>query len=323
MPGSNYKIIALLSVKNEEWILKEYIHSIKKITNFIIAYDDNSDDNSKLILEEAGVKVISKNYTSISYFAEHQIRRELLKEGRKIGGTHFICLDADEIFTESFLNNSHEKIYSLKPGQSMWLDWIHLYKSLQIERVDGVYNKINKAFIFCDDGKSDFKYAFLGVSRIPTDPNNRILLNRKEGAVIHFQFINKDRFLIKRCWYMCSEIIKGDRSPVRINTTYDTQKDYRRKTTPIKNDALFKITDPTILNYKPENDWRLLQIYSWFDQYTIEKFEKIDIWQEPKFLLEFIRRTGKKPKPNIVPFWLLKINDLKNKTNNLLFYFKK
>lgn len=308
------KIIALIPFKNEEWVIKEYINTIKKITDHIIAYDDNSTDATKFLLENAGAKIITENYKEKSGWAEHSIRERLLNEGRRDGGTHFICLDADEVFTNNFIPRAKDVIGSLKPGQSLWLDWVTLYKDINKERIDGIYKKINKSFIFCDDREIDFPYAFLGVSRTPGDPLNRVVLHRKQGSVIHYQFLNTERSTIKRVWYMCSELIKRSRTPIRINTTYDIQKDRPEiKTRNLTNTESFEIVDSSITTYDMSTDWRYQEILQWFDVYGIEFFDRLDIWYIPQFMFLFKKATGRTPSPQVIPLWLMKINDFKNK----------
>ncbi len=311
------KIIALLPFKNEAWVLKEYINSIKKITDFIIAYDDHSIDNSRTLLEKAGAKIITEDYKEVSGWAEHSIRERLLNEGRKAGGTHFICLDADEIFSNNFYENAKEIILSLKPGQSLWMDWVNLYRNIKTERIDSVYYKINKSFIFCDEKNLDFPYAFLGVSRTPGDPKYRIVIERIQGSVIHFQFLNTDRSTMKRNWYMCSELIKATRSPRRINVTYDIQK-YRDniETRGLNSDTNFEINDSSIIDYDYSTDWRFMEIEGWFNKYGMEFFEPLDIWDNIVFKNEFIKKVKKIPVPQIVPLWLIRLNDLKNRFKN-------
>lgn len=314
------KIIALLTFKNEEWILKEYINSINKIADLIIAYDDNSTDNSRLLLEEAGALIIQKDYRTESYFAEFNIRKELLKKGRELGGTHFVCLDADEIFSKNFISSGKKIISTLKPKQSLWLDWINLYEKINLERVDGLYKKISKSFIFCDHPDLDFSYTFVGVSRTPnTEKQYRIFLSRENGSVIHFQFLNTERSSIKRVWYMCSELIKADRSARRINATYEIQKNNKAiKTRLIQGATEFEISENFINEYDFKKDWRFLEILRWFDKYNIVFFEDLDIWDNVFLKDEFVKKTNRLPIPK-KNFWLiLKLNDLKNKLKNFL-----
>jgi glycosyltransferase involved in cell wall biosynthesis len=311
------KIIALIPFKNEEWVIREYINSVTKIADAIIAYDDHSIDATRKLLEGAGAKIITENYKEKSGWAEHSIRERLLLEGRNDGGTHFICLDADEVFSDTFYVHGREFIASLKIGQSLWLDWVNLYGNPETERIDSVYKKINKSFIFCDDKDSKFPYAFLGVSRTPGDPLNRKVIERKNGAVIHFQFLNTKRAAMKRMWYMCSELIKKTRSARRINVTYEIQKDKKPiPTRPITDASKFMIVDQSIKDYNPETDWRYTEILSWFDTYGIEFFEALDIWEEPLFRERFMKELSRRPRPKIVPAWLMKINDIKNTIKN-------
>ena len=307
------KIIALLPFKNEEWVIKEYIHTIKKITDHIIAYDDNSTDASRALLENVGAKIITENYKEKSGWAEHSIRERLLTEGRKEGGTHFICLDADEVFSNIFLKNSHEIITSLKPGECLWMDWVNLYGNKETERIDGVYKKLNKSFIFCDDKKATFSYAFLGVSRTPGDPLNRLVTPREKGAVIHFQFLNTQRADMKRIWYMCSELIKGNRSALRINTTYDIQKDRAStKTRKVAENSAFTITSNEINEYDQSRDWRYLEVLQWFESCGITFFEELDIWDNEMLKKQFVEKEKRLPKPKKPYPLIIAINDAKN-----------
>ncbi len=319
----NQKIIALIPFRNEEWILKEFISSVKKITPNIVAYDDGSTDGGTALLQDAGATILKKSFEVKSGWAEHNIRQILLTEGRKLGGTHFICLDADEIFSNNFYKHAEKTILSLLPGQSLWMDWVTLYRDIHTERIDGVYKNINKNFIFCDDKDIEFTYAFLGVSRTPGDLRNKCTVGRNIGSVIHYQYLNIDRSAMKRVWYMCSEHIQNIRTPLRINTTYDIQKDRDTILTQgIDNDAAFNIVDKTISEYKQQEDWRFKTLLEWFEKYGIEFFEPLDIWEIDYFKKLFKEKTGRDPEPSVLPPWLLYVNDIKNKIKVSLYYIR-
>ncbi len=308
------KIIALLTFKNESWVLQEYINAIKKITNHMVVYDNGSTDNSVQILKDAGALFAEKSTKITEGYQEYELRKLLLEEGRKHGGTHFICIDADEVFSDVFYTHAKETILSLRPGQSLWMDWVTLYQNEFTERVDGVYKKISKNFIFCDREDLAFSYVFLGVSRTPGDLKDRVVLDRSKGSVIHYQYLNTKRSDMKRVWYMCYEHTKHQRSPIRINTTYEIQKE--RKGIPVKQltkDTSYTIIDRSILAYEPKKDWRFQQILEWFTVYGVEFFEPLDIWNTKEFMEIFLEKTGRPPKPKKLPAFLLQLNNLKNK----------
>ena len=51
------KVIGLIPFKNEEYFLPTYLSNVKPICDEIIAVDDHSTDNSRKIMEDAGVIV--------------------------------------------------------------------------------------------------------------------------------------------------------------------------------------------------------------------------------------------------------------------------
>src|SRR5690349_8963257 len=111
------KIIALLPVKNEAWVLPTYFSSVKKIADEIIALLDDSSDNSLEMLKKNSAIILSAKKSDKTDMSEK--RKVLLEEGRKHGGTHFIWLDADETFSHDFISNGRERISKLKPGEKI------------------------------------------------------------------------------------------------------------------------------------------------------------------------------------------------------------
>ena len=57
------KVIAILPFKNEEKFLPTYLSNVQPICDEIIAIDDHSTDNSRQIMEDAGVIVKSYDDT--------------------------------------------------------------------------------------------------------------------------------------------------------------------------------------------------------------------------------------------------------------------
>ena len=220
------KVIALLPFKNEEWCLPSYLHNTNKIVDEIIAIDDGSTDNSKKILEDAGAKVYSsENLINFnSGWSEGSIRAELLKLGREADGTHFVCLDADESFTNPLVENFKELIPQLEPGEKMALQWLALWKSYTSYRHDAtVWSNNWKEFVVCDEPSLSYNHnQHMHLGRTPTSPSEvgdqkwRRLEN-DYGAVMHLQFSAYNNFQLKQCWFRCSELIQNPSNASGIN----------------------------------------------------------------------------------------------------------
>ena len=134
------KIVGLIPARNESHIIEQCLHALSLYTDAIVYLDDASDDNSVEIVESIAKKyhverIIKKK---IWYRDEPGDKNALLKVGREIGGTHFIVIDADEMFTANCLDNNflRNKIVALQPGDCLKFVWIQLWRSTQQYRFD-------------------------------------------------------------------------------------------------------------------------------------------------------------------------------------------
>lgn len=302
------KIIALIPFKNEEWILPTYLSNVLPVVDEIIGIDDGSTDNSRKIMEDAGVKLVEyeKKESLKAGWYEWSIREELLRHGREAGGTHFVCLDADETFTNNFLPNAKEFITNMNPGEKLALQWLALWKSYSHYRHDSSPWSNNwKDFIVADDGISGFDYGYIGVGRT-NGPNDKWLkLLPDQGAVLHYQFSLYNNFQLKQCLYRIQELIhRGKNESASINQKYSiTLMENNVGLKEIPSSWIEGIPTPNIENFDPEwkeknyvRAYMLPEAMNHFDTHGIEYFENLDIWHIPQFLDRFRKEVGRDPR---------------------------
>jgi hypothetical protein len=297
------KTVALIPFKNEEWILEPCLASLKSVADEIIGCDDGSTDRSVEIMKSHGAVVISNQDREISGWAEHSIRQRLLEHGRKRGGTHFICIDADEAIASHSTRGLRARLPTMKPGERLCLQWIALWKSPRKYRADAsVWSNNFKDFVFCDDGASTHDYAFLGVGRTPGkhSPETTIRLPAEEACMLHFQAVPWARYQMKQAWYRCSELIKTPRDFWAINEKYSitledpnagllTTPDEWMESIPIRDD---------LTAVSPETHKR--QILEYFELHGAKFFEPLEIWHIPELRQDFLRRVGRNPRVDFV-----------------------
>jgi|ERR1035437_261416 glycosyltransferase involved in cell wall biosynthesis len=317
------KIIALLPIKNEAWILRTCLSSLEAYVDEIIVMDDNSTDDSVAIARSFNAIIHTNDKSKITYFSEHNVREKLLELGRSRGGTHFVFLDADETFSSNIEPDQfREGLSALKPGGKLFLQWVPLWKSPRQFRQDvrGAFGKTFKDFVFCDDKTSHHTYAYIGVNRTPGDNkhDNCIYMKPEDGVVLHFQYISWERNEYKQAWYKCSEYINGERSPRRINATYRHLLDEKHATileTPQK--WINNILIPSDASLNQPYTWYIDTIQNLFDAHGIVFFEPLEIWHIDLLRKIFIDRVGREPVPKTFPLIILYLNNIKNKIKNI------
>jgi len=281
------KIIGLVPVKNEELHIENSLRALSLLTDGIIVLDDHSDDNTVNIVKSLAkdcciLEVIEKD----TWFRDEPGDRNLLlNAGRNHGGTHFIVLDADELFTGNCLENNLLKhaIYCMNPGDQFFFTWIQLWRSCSKFRFDNsVWTWNMKAFIFCDDGECYYESEFIHTGRTPANLDGTYYFFKTyDYGLMHFQFVNWHNLLVKQAWYRMLELI---RQP-HISTTEINIKYY-----PSKNESGLALQNSPYLWFEAYSDWfnpsklaiqetwRTAQIHEWFEKYGVEYFKKLDIW---------------------------------------------
>ena len=293
------KIVALLPFKNEAWCLPSYLHNTIKVVDEIIAIDDGSIDDSAKILKDAGAKVYSadnlRNFNS--GWSEGSIRAELLKLGRESGGTHFVCLDADESFTNNFVEISKESISQLRPGEKIAMQWLALWKSYTHYRHDStVWSNNWKDFIVADSPELTYnskQHMHLGRTPLGDHESGKshwISYPPNYAAVMHFQFSVYNNFQLKQCWLRCSELIQEPGTEGAINAKYSiTLLDQGVGLQEMPKEWYNNVPFPTVDNFDSEwNEDKFLRkdllpgIMKYFDDYGADYFRGLDIWHIPQ-----------------------------------------
>ena len=293
------KIIALMPVKNEEWILNTTIPQLKKFVDEILVLDVESNDTTTQILEQNGVMVKKQQYHPVNYSAW---RQRLLDWGRKRGGTHFVFLDADEAFTSNFLSSFKKTLKMLQPGQTLILDWLSVWDSPNtIRSDDSIWSKLSKDFVFCDDKKSNFLSTKLHEGRTPCENTfkNAIELPRSEGAILHYQFVSQKQFQIKQVFMACRELTSKNAMPLEINKRYSITLDTNNVTlSPIHYSWIEGIENTKTLSIATGN-WYKEGILKFFKEYGVRFFEPLNIWHITELHEIFVKKIGRNPKPTL------------------------
>ncbi len=281
------KIVGLALVRNEEGKLPHFLRALSRVTDAICVLDDASEDRSREIVaslvDECRIERVIHQPLWDNY-AERRNRQALLEAGRAVGGTHFVILDADEVFTADLIRGDYlrRQVERLKPGQTLSLRWLNLWRSMKAYRVDGTkWGNVKKRFIFADDGACSYSGPRFHIDRCPTNLGGEQLAVRDGSGVLHYQFADWHSAWVKQAWYRCLErIAYPEKSPLEINLNYgESVSETGLRLRPVH--QAWTATYPAINGdtYFGTGAERLAtEVRSWFATYGVERFADLDIW---------------------------------------------
>jgi hypothetical protein len=197
------KIICLVPIKNEAWILKTFLESTSVWADHIIILDQNSTDSSQEIAKDFPKVILVENKSN--NYNELERQRVLISKARELFGLNNIlfALDADEILANFNDNPEWEKVKALPAGTAIYFPWLNV-----LPGNDTYFDSVGKenVFAYIDDGREHFGSEMHSI-RVPLY-QDREHFHANSIKVLHYQFSVRERQLSKHRWYECLEKIK-------------------------------------------------------------------------------------------------------------------
>lgn len=315
-------IICLTPIRNEAWILDNFLKSASLWADLIIIADQMSTDGSREIaLKYPKVKLIDNNSAA---FNEPERQKLLINEARKIEGQRLIItLDADEMFSpEIFHSAEWENVLNAAPGTIIKFQWANLLPG---------FKKMWYGYYFpwgyMDDGTAHNETNKIHSGRIPL-PEGHPEIEIRDFKVMHFQYTNWERMESKHRWYQCYEKITfPEKSAVEIYRQYHHMLAIPKESiisVPQEwIDEYKKLQIDISMNYPDFFDWFEEQIVNMIERYGAAPFKKLRIWdinwvEKAKQYEKEHPEKYKDPrslKDKFIQYWLLKTQNKLDKRN--------
>ena len=278
------KIIVLTPVRNEAWILNQFLSSTSFFADCIIIADQQSTDDSRIICSKYPKVHLIENKSETYDEASRQVlliekARELFPDDKRI----LFCLDTDELFSANSLDcaDTWEKLRNLIPGTAIYIEKPDILNGIKkCVRWKDNYFPIG----YVDDG---FKHTAQNIhsKRIPSNPNgyNEYINDIK---ILHFAHTRKNVQSAKLRYYAVIENINHSK-PYYLRRYaypcfYNEKKNYpAANIEPITPAWLKKWGDLDIDLYNlddPQFSWHDFEVLNFFQKYGCKKFWWDNLW---------------------------------------------
>ncbi|MEM9373077.1 MAG: glycosyltransferase family 2 protein, partial [Planctomycetota bacterium] len=226
------KLIGLMHVRNEEWVLGASLPAALRVVDRVALLDHDSTDDTPAIIDRVSAqhpgRIVRVPWQG-RHYNEATMRQRTLEEGRRMGGTHFFWLDADEILCHHLIDPVRDAVAALMPAATLELPWLAMWESLDRFRNDSsIWTNNFKAFAFADHPEINYRsyrdgydmhQAARGTSSSPSRPFD----DQCKGGVMHLQFVDRRRLIAKHAWYKMSETVRfpGRNTAAEIDARYN------------------------------------------------------------------------------------------------------
>lgn len=308
-----------MPIRNENWILQYNLPNILSWADHVLIADQHSTDGTRELYKKyPEVEVIDNNHKGHS----NEVYWQLLEASRRFGNENIIFyIDADEWVPAEMMKAELDTLEYV-PGTMIEMSWPNPWGGFKQCRVDGVFNDIHKRIGWIDNGqyKHNSGYVINGHTALTPDCEGEVI--RLKTPLIHLQFTSWERLQWKQVWYRCVEHIAGASSPSLINNRYKHTLDPHPTSLmdmPREWSESLSVI-PSEIALTPA-DWQKEAVLNFINERGVEFFEPLQIWHLPELHKKFIETTGREPKPETFPSWLLKINDERNRIKYKLRYW--
>ena len=296
------KIIALVPVRNDAWVLEHSLACWSGFCDVIIVSDQNSTDGSREIYGKfPKVVVLDAPRENTVAGLPQQARWRLLDAARQYDGHNLLwCTDADELTPPTFARSFFERhADALTERRVIECRFYNLWDSQTRFRQDlSAYGPRWKPMGFVDDRVVDYPRGAvrpLHEPRMPIETGDTAL--RAESLpVLHLQWTMWQRNQMKQAWYRCIDFMDKRMTAAEVNAFYSiTLPEWYVRTEDLPDAWRSDVTLPDAgVDRQPA--WQEAEILGWFAERGVEFFEPLEIWHVPSLRQEFQRRAGRAPR---------------------------
>lgn len=227
------KIIGLMTVRNEEWILPFSLRAALMWVDEVVLVDHQSIDSTPEIIEWARREWpgrIHDRRIMDPEWNEMDHRQHSLELGRSVGGTHFAVIDADEALTSNIRDAYRECLLGLDKGKVLLCPMVPVWRSPTTYRVDPcVWTRAWPMVGFADSPRMCWrtKSGYQFHHRTPYNHDGYVNFGQHGcGGMLHYQFADYRRLQVKHAWYKMMERVKyPDKSVEKIEAQYSVALD--------------------------------------------------------------------------------------------------
>jgi glycosyltransferase involved in cell wall biosynthesis len=195
-------LICVTPVRNEAWIIGQFLAAASIWADVIILIDQNSTDGTREIARQFPKVRIADN--GLQEYDEGHYRKRIFEEARKIEGSRLIfALDADEFLNADLLDSPEwQAMLAMPPGGVAFGHWVNLRDSFRTCHI------VDEPVTLCykDDGR-EMERIYIHSPRFPRHPAQPTLMVAR-GRLLHYQYADWARMKSKQRWYQALEALK-------------------------------------------------------------------------------------------------------------------
>lgn len=279
-------IVGLMVTYNEHHFITYSLPILREITDCVVVLDASNDGTCEYLERFDNVHVFyEEHYGVLSYQERRQLTLDL---GRMIGGTHFVCVDGDEVMSVDLAHTIKNILPLLPKGHGISCNWYHIINNLYT-RSDSIDCSV-QSIAWVDDYYS----GLMGRNAIHEDkfpPGHPMqspsLYTHINKPLLHFGGVDHTYFIQKRMYYKCIELLdthdvnttnltyfrKLDDHPIQFFCNYPANIDNGILHGPPNNKFIIKLHELLINNNEIIDELYMLDIWRYHDS-IIEYCEK-------------------------------------------------
>lgn len=210
------KLVAIMPVRNEDWVLGLSARAILRWADSLIVLDHASTDSTREIILD-----ICREYPAQIVVAgddkpewrEMEHRQALLEMARACEATHIATIDADEVLTANLVPDIRAMFAACPSGATLQLPWQCLRGSIDKVHQSGVWASQFASSGFVDHPAFHWAAQADGYQHHHRHPMGKPLMPWRpcgfsRGGLMHLQFVDDLRLKAKQYLYCLNDRLR-------------------------------------------------------------------------------------------------------------------